>query len=52
MAHRIQLTIDSNHAYFEVVDGAFGSDIDYGMLMKMTVPKVVVLKVDTAPEVS
>jgi len=35
MAYRIQLTTDANHAYFEAVDGAFGSEIDYGQLIKM-----------------
>lgn len=31
---RIQLTTDGHHAYLEAVEGAFGCDIDYAMLIK------------------
>jgi len=34
-AHRIQLTTDGHKAYLEAVDGAFGADIDYAMLVKI-----------------
>ena len=33
--HRIQLTTDGYRAYAEAVEGAFGADIDYAMLVKM-----------------
>ena len=32
--HRIQLTSDGFNAYLDAVDDAFGSNIDYGMLIK------------------
>ena len=32
---RIQLTSDGHKAYLEAVEGAFGADIDYAMLIKM-----------------
>ena len=35
LAHRVQLTTDGLHAYFEAVEGAFGSEIDYAMLVKI-----------------
>lgn len=35
MASRIQLTSDGLKAYLEAVEGAFGADIDYAMLVKM-----------------
>jgi len=35
LANRVQLTSDGHKAYLEAVDGAFGSDIDYAMLVKM-----------------
>ena len=35
LAHRIQLTTDGHRVYVEAVEGAFGSDIDYSMLVKM-----------------
>lgn len=34
MANRIQLTSDGYHFYLEAVEKAFGSDIDYAMLVK------------------
>jgi IS1 family transposase len=33
--HRIQLTTDGYKAYVDAVEGAFGADIDYAMLVKM-----------------
>jgi len=33
--HRIQLTTDGYRAYAEAVEGAFGYDVDYAMLVKM-----------------
>ena len=33
--HRIQLTTDGHKAYLEAVEGAFGSEIDYAMLVKI-----------------
>ena len=35
LATRIQLTTDGHKPYLEAVEGAFGADIDYGMLIKM-----------------
>jgi IS1 family transposase/lambda repressor-like predicted transcriptional regulator len=35
LANRIQLTTDGHRAYLEVVEGAFGGDIDYAMLVKL-----------------
>lgn len=35
LANRVQLTSDGHRAYLEAVEGAFGGDIDYAMLVKM-----------------
>lgn len=35
LAHRIQLTTDGHRAYLTAVEGAFGADIDYAMLIKL-----------------
>jgi IS1 family transposase len=35
LKHRVQLTTDGHHAYLEAVEGAFGGDIDYAMLIKI-----------------
>jgi hypothetical protein len=35
LTHRVQLTTDGHKAYFNAVEGAFGSDIDYAMLIKI-----------------
>jgi IS1 family transposase len=35
LAGRIQLTSDGHKAYLEAVEGAFGADIDYAMLIKV-----------------
>jgi IS1 family transposase len=35
VADRIQLTSDGHKAYLDAVEGAFGADIDYGMLVKL-----------------
>ena len=34
LTHRIQLTSDGHRPYLEAVEGAFGSEIDYAMLIK------------------
>lgn len=34
VANRIQLTTDGHNAYLQAVDGAFGLDVDYAMLIK------------------
>ena len=34
VANRVQLTTDGHKAYLEAVEGSFGSDIDYAMLIK------------------
>ncbi|MEV8882329.1 MULTISPECIES: IS1 family transposase [Mesorhizobium] len=35
LANRVQLTSDGHRAYLEAVQGAFGGDIDYAMLIKL-----------------
>jgi IS1 family transposase len=35
LANRVQLTTDGHRAYLEAVEGAFGNDIDYAMLVKL-----------------
>lgn len=35
LSHRVQLTTDGHKAYLEAVEGAFGADIDYAMLVKL-----------------
>jgi IS1 family transposase len=35
LANRVQLTTDGYRAYLEAVEGAFGADIDYAMLVKL-----------------
>ncbi len=38
LANRVQLTSDGHKAYLEAVEGAFGGDIDYAMLIKIYGP--------------
>jgi IS1 family transposase len=35
LTSRVQLTTDGYRAYLEAIEGAFGADIDYAMLIKM-----------------
>lgn len=35
LANRVQLTSDGHKAYLEAVEGAFGGDVDYAMLVKI-----------------
>jgi IS1 family transposase len=35
LANRVQLTTDGHKAYLEAVEGVFGADIDYAMLVKL-----------------
>jgi hypothetical protein len=35
LGNRVQLTSDGHRSYLEAVEGAFGSDIDYAMLVKI-----------------
>jgi IS1 family transposase len=35
LANRVQLTTDGHKPYLEAVEGAFGADIDYAMLVKL-----------------
>jgi len=35
LATRVQITTDGHHAYAEAVEGAFGMDVDYAMLIKL-----------------
>ena len=34
LANRVQLTMDGHKAYLDAVEGAFGADVDYSMLIK------------------
>ena len=38
LAGRVQLTSDGHKAYLEAVEGAFGGDVDYAMLVKLYGP--------------
>jgi IS1 family transposase len=38
LANRVQLTSDGHKAYLEAVEGVFGGDIDYAMLVKLYGP--------------
>lgn len=38
LSNRVQLTTDGHKAYLDAVDGAFGADIDYAMLIKLYGP--------------
>src|SRR5207245_6821910 len=38
LVHRVQLTTDGLSAYLAAVDGAFGADVDYAMLVKLYGP--------------
>lgn len=40
LANRVQLSTDGHHAYLEVVEGAFGADIDYGQIVKLYSPTI------------
>ncbi len=35
LAHRVQLTTDGHRPYLEAVEGAFGENVDYAMLVKL-----------------
>ena len=35
LTHRVQITTDGNNVYLEAVEGAFGVDVDYAMLVKL-----------------
>lgn len=35
LANRVQLTTDGHRPYLQAIEGAFGSDVDYAMLVKM-----------------
>jgi hypothetical protein len=35
LANRVQLTSDGHKTYLEAVEGAFGADVDYAMLVKL-----------------
>ena len=35
LANRVQLTTDGHKAYLEAIEGAFGGDVDYAMLIKL-----------------
>src|SRR6266704_2179875 len=34
LAHRVQVTTDGHRAYLEAIEGAFGAEVDYAMLVK------------------
>ena len=35
LRHRVQITTDGFRPYLEAVEGAFGSEVDYSMLVKI-----------------
>lgn len=35
LANRVQITTDGHKAYLQAVEGAFGGDVDYAMLVKL-----------------
>src|SRR6266571_421526 len=35
LANRVQITTDGHKAYLEAIEGAFGGDVDYAMLVKL-----------------
>ncbi|MFH1157791.1 MAG: IS1 family transposase [Pseudomonadota bacterium] len=35
LANRVQLTTDGHKAYLEAIEGAFGDDVDYAMMVKL-----------------
>jgi IS1 family transposase len=35
LAHRVQMTTDGHKVYLEAIEGAFGADVDYAMLVKL-----------------
>ncbi len=35
LAHRVQLTTDGHRPYLEAIEGAFGAEVDYAMLVKL-----------------
>jgi IS1 family transposase len=35
LANRVQITSDGHRAYLEAIEGAFGGDVDYAMLVKL-----------------
>lgn len=35
MANRVQLTTDGHSVYLQAVEGAFGCEVDYAVLIKM-----------------
>lgn len=39
LSNRVQLTTDGHRAYLEAVEGAFGANIDYAMLIKLYGPE-------------
>jgi IS1 family transposase len=38
LAHRVQITTDGHKPYLEAIEGAFGADVDYAMLVKIYGP--------------
>jgi IS1 family transposase len=38
LANRVQITTDGHRAYLEAIEGAFGGDVDYAMLVKVYGP--------------
>ena len=50
LANRVQLTTDGHKAYLEAVEGAFGGDIDYAMLVKIYGNAPEAYRAATAPQ--
>jgi hypothetical protein len=49
LANRVRLTSDGHKAYLEDVEGGFGSDIDYAMLVKLIGPKAILIRSTSVP---
>ena len=49
LANRVQLTSDGHKAYLEAIEGAFGADVDYAMLVKIYGAAPRVPRAATAP---
>lgn len=40
LANRVQITTDGHRAYLEAIEGSFGADVDYAMLVKIYGPSI------------
>ena len=52
LTSRIQLTSDGNRIYLSAVDDAFGGDVDYSMLIKLSGPPATAKRATARPGAS